>query len=196
MEAGTHPGAKQLYSRLILFDDTVEIKNAWGFSPNLALLPDVKITDSGVTGADLRLKQRIFRADTGPVDTWRVSAQGGVSWREGRDPGARAGLVSTTIRGRHGVNAQADVNAAETADRRFAVNASHLYRIYPVRFTPQTRGAWYTMAESLNKVSSDGDVTALGGAGLLYEARRWAAEAGIQTGDGSVRVAAGVRVLW
>ena len=196
MEAGTHPGGQQLYSRLVLFDDVLAWKNAWGVTPNFAVLPDVRIAEAGITGADLRVKQRIYRADTGPVDTWRISAQGGVSWREGRDPGPRVGLVSTTIRGRHGVNAQVDLNAGEASARRYAVNASHLYRIHPVRYTPQTEGAWYTMLESLNDVSSDGDVTALAGMGLLYEARRWAAEAGIQAGDGDIRFAAGFRLLW
>lgn len=196
MEAATHPGRGQHYSRLFWVDGGAALKHAFGFSADLALLPDLTLDRHGVTGADLRLKQRILRRDTGPVDTWRMSVTGGLSWREGRDPGPRVGVASTTIRGRHGVNAQVDLNAADTAAGRFAVNASHLYRIYPARFSAQTTGAWYTMLESLNDVSPDAEVQANVAAGLLYEARRWAAEVSVRAGDSPTRVGLGLRWLW
>jgi len=196
MEAATHPARGNLYSRLLWVDGAGSLKNAYGFSADLALLADVKLDGDGIPGADLRLKRRLWRHDTGPVDTWRVSATAGLSWREGRDAGPRAGLASTTIRGRHGFNFQADVNAADAAEERFELNASHLYRLHPARYGAETRGAWYSMLESLNGLSPDGEVRSDLAAGLLYEARRWAAELSLRAGDRDTRAGAGVRVLW
>lgn len=197
MEAATHPGSGQNYSRAVWFDGETVFKHAYGFTARQALLGEVSLTDAGVTGGGVRVKQRFWQWDSGPIDTWRMSVQGGMDWRDGRDPGPRLGVVSTTIRGRHGVNAQVDVNAAVPGKERIALNASHLYRIHPARYTMTTAGAWYTMLESLNTVSPDGDVRGDVAAGLLYEARRWAAEVSLRWLDeDTLRAGVGVRMLW
>ncbi len=212
MEAATHPGAEALYSRLLWTSPPLsggegggllESKNAYGFTARRALLFDLGLDTDGVSDGSVRLKQRIWQRDTGPIDTWRASVQGGMSWRDGADPGARLGLVSTSIRGRHGWNLQVDWADAALAQRRFSVNASHLYRIHPVRYAAETSGAWYTMLESLNSVSSDGDVAADAAIGLLYEGRRWAGEISIrllEPGEGlstsDTLLGLGARMLW
>ncbi len=197
MEAGTHPGAGQNYSRAVWFDGESIFKHAYGFTARQALLGEVSLDSAGVSGAGVRLRQRFWQRDTGPIDTWRASVQAGADWRDGRDPGPRLGVVSTTIRGRHGFNLQADLRAGLPRDERVALNASHLYRIHPVRFTVDTPGAWYTMVESLNRLSPDGDVRGDLAAGLLYEARRWAAEISLRwLNEDTVRAGAGLRMLW
>lgn len=212
MEAGTHPGANQLYARALWIsrpwragsDDPMitEIKTAYGFTSRLALLPQLSIDEKGVSQASLRLKQRVFQYDSGPIDTWRASLQVGGEWFDGRQAGARLGLVSTTIRGRHGINAQVDWHDAEQRDRRFQLNASHLYRIAPAQYAPTTTAAWYTMVESLNYLDPDGNNQSDIALGLLYEAQRWAAEISVRLIDPeegidrrSTRTGIGVRAL-
>jgi hypothetical protein len=210
MEAGTHPGAGQLYQRLLLTyapwaagDDpetVTEIMTAYGWNARLALLPNIAVRDTGDVDGSLRIKQRIWQRDSGPIDTWRASVQAGIAWPAHADPGARAGLVSTTIRGRHGFNAQIDWNDAAPPAERFAVNAAYLYRWYPARFSSASAGAWYSMIESLHHFSGSGAHAPEWAVGALYEARRWAAEISWRTGDRLVReqqaVALGVRYLW
>lgn len=213
MEAGTHPGRYQLYQRLIATHapDAVDraddwqatLKTAYGFTARTALLADWSIDGRHRNEASLRLKQRFWQRDTGPIDTWRASVQGGIEWFEGADLSPRLGIVSTTIRGRHGVNAQLDWRDGTKPSERFAVNASHLYRIHPARFRPNTSGAWYTMIESLNALSDHASPTPGLAIGLLYEARRWAAEISVKSDDiteSSQRTnhqwALGARYLW
>ncbi len=188
MEAGTHPGARQWYGRAFwrsatwadgAADDTAEFALAYGLTARRALLAKTTLDKGGPEVASLRLRQRIWQRDTGPIDTWRASLQVGGEWFDGRDPGGRAGVVSTTIRGRHGFNAQVDWRGAAPSAYRFEANVSHLYRIYPARYHAGTVGAWYTMVESLNVFDRDGNRVSDAALGLLYEARRWAAEASV-----------------
>lgn len=211
-EAATHPGAGALYSRFFFTSPTLknsssderwEVKTAYGFSSRLALLPDLEFGRDGVEAASVRLKQQIFRHDTGPINTWRVSAQAGVRWREEGGGGTRAGLVSTTIQGRHGFNAALDVDASAPSRERFEANGSYLYRLAPERFRPDTTDAWYAVVESLNRFSRDGDRVSDLALGVLYEARRHALEIGVRLADPesdisrqTLRVGAGLRVLW
>lgn len=188
MEAGTHPGRQQWYGRATWrsatlqdgeSDDLLDTKVAFGFSARLALLADVKLDRDGPTAAGLRLRQRIWQRDTGPIDTWRASLQAGGEWFDGRSPGGRIGVVSTTIRGRHGFNAQVEWRGGARPEDRFEANVSHLYRLYPQRYSPTTAGAWYTMLEALNRFDRDGNRQTDAAVGLLYEARRWAAEVSV-----------------
>jgi hypothetical protein len=197
MEAGTHPGTGQNYSRAVWFDGQSIFKHAYGITSRQALMGDVKLDGDGLAGGGLRFRQRFWQQDTGPIDTWRASVQAGMDWRDGRDPGLRAGVVSTAIRGRHGFNLQGDVNAALPANERFSINASHVYRVHPVQFTADTPGAWYTMVESLNWVSPDGDARGELATGILYEARRWAAEVSLRwVNEDTLRIGTGIRMLW
>lgn len=211
-EAATHPGRGALYSRFVFTSPTLknggsderwEFKTAHGFSAQLALLLDLAFDRDGVEKAGTRLKQQVFRHDSGPINTWRVSAQGGVQWRDGEGSHPRVGLVSTTIQGRHGFNVALDADASAPSPDRFEANASYLYRLAPKRYQADTTHAWYAVFESLNRFSRDGDRVSDLGLSLLYEARRHALELGVRFEDpenalsrASVRVGAGMRLLW
>jgi hypothetical protein len=213
MEAGTHPGFETLYQRLIWTSPTLrageaaeqrwDLKTAYGIQSHLAIEPDIGFDGDGWRYASLRLKQRVIQRDTGPIDTWRASVHGGVEWFDGRDPGPRFGVVSTTIRGRHGWNGQAEWHGGMSKQDRFELNASYLYRLAPDVYQPGTRGAWYTMLESLNQLGGDGEHRGDLASGLLYEARRWAAEISLRFVEPdqdvrfrSTRIGLGYRRLW
>jgi len=206
MDAATHPGRGQFYSRVQLgFGEyresgrTVEeglavLKLAYGIRPDLALLADVEFRDldsglvdeRGFSQAVLRVKYRFWKRDLGPLDTWRASLFGGVGLPGGnraiarKHPFPTLGVATTAILGRHGLNGQlAWAGYGGEADE-FSVNASHLYRLSPARYTAETRGAWYTMVESLNDMDSHGNSRHDVAVGLLYEARRWAWETSLR----------------
>ncbi len=213
MEGATHPGAAQLYQRALITGtpwaeadaDTYRVKlsSAYGLTARHALLADVEQGERGGWAGSLRLKHRFWQRDTGPIDTWRASIQIGGDWSEEQDAGIRAGVVSTTIRGRHGLNIQLDWRQAGPTGDRVAAHGSHLYRWYPARYTPTTRGAWYSVIESLNTYTdTDAYIPELV-LGALYEARRWAAEIAWRSGDLSEgpererqQLAIGARYLW
>ena len=213
MEAATHPGSEALYQRLLWTSPTLkdgstreqlwELKSSYGFSPVFAAKLDLENDGDGWRYGSLRVMQRVIQRDTGPIDTWRASVHGGIEWVDGRDPGPHIGFVSTTIRGRHGFNGQLEWHGGERSTERFEANASHLYRIAPAQYRPETRGAWYTMLESLNTFAGDGTHAGDVAVGLLYEARRWAAEVSVlaqepneQIGRRSTRIGIGYRYLW
>ena len=208
MEAATHPGAGQLYSRLLTFHSEMEnadtgleaeessskLKLAFGFRSDLALLMDVHALkrkedgneDTGFSLVTLRFKQRVLQKDLGPLNTWRASMIAGADIPGTRGELApehvspRLGAVTTAILGRHGINGQIDWTSKKGEPDLYAINASHLFRIQPAEYAADTAGAWYTMLELLNDVDSDEASRSDIAAGLLYEARRWAAEASVR----------------
>jgi len=229
MDAATQPGLGQYYSRLLLStaeyrengalheEQAVLAKLAYGLPANLALQLEGEFSSvasdagdaSGFALATVRLKYRFLRRDLGPLDTWRAAFLAGADLPGTRkslapdDPAGRLGAVTTAILGRHGLNAQIDWRATPSAADGFALNASHLYRLAPAEYAPDTKGAWYSMLESLNAFDSDGAWRADLAGGLLYEARRWAAEASIRTTAGATGLrenrhllAAGLRYLF
>lgn len=203
MEAATHPGRQTFYTRALVsyasydldgesVDDFAFIsKSAYGLHPRLALLFDaearsIEIGDTRESGLDdvtLRLKYRYLQLDTSPINTIRASATAGLIMpgdkriNPNRNPAPRVGSAITAIFGRHGLNAQVDRKFLPETSDETEVNASHLYRIAPSRYTRETKGAWYTMLESLNTFMDNGDYQIDLAVGILYEARRWAAEA-------------------
>lgn len=196
MEAATHPAKGNHYSRLLVVDDEVHVKHAYGVTSRVAALAHLRTEEDEFYGADLRLKLRLFKLDTGPVDTWMSSVVTGISWREEGKTSGRIGWVTTLIRSRHGLNAQIDWNSAEEESERGEGNASYLYRIYPGQYTLETKGAWYVMTESLNTVSSEGDIVSDLAGGILYEAQRWAIEVSYRQDDDEDHVGFGMRILW
>lgn len=209
MDAATHPGAGQYYGRLLWFhefrDDgagrdfrtnTGTIKLAYGIKPWIAILGDIEgqsrhggsrmRSTAGISRGALRLKLRLFRFDLGPLDTWRGSLTAGTDF-PGSNPrlgdrhlSPRLGVVSTAILGRHGLNGQLEWTAKVNQPDVFAVNASHLYRLAPRTYSPQTRGAWYTMLESLSAFTDHGHSRTDLAGGILYEAQRWAWETSVR----------------
>lgn len=208
MDAATHPGQGRLYLRTQLFYTDYEdgqdwedrlrmrLKLAYGIRGDLAFLLGVDserlrfsegITESGIAKATLRLKYRFFKRDLGPLDTWRASVFFGADIPTGHGVLSpehvhpRIGLATTAILGRHGLNGQlAWIGRPGGMPDDFEVNASYLYRIAPARYSADTQGAWYLVAESLNCLRDDGRSRSDLALGLLYEARTWAAEAALR----------------
>ena len=206
MAAATHPGAGQLYSRLLVSQSEYEaaeteteelaaiVKLVYGLGPTLALLAEAEFaslsaTDNDETGmlwSTFQAKYRLFKQDLGPLNTWMASILAGMMVPGDMDATAdvdaypRCALVSTAILGRHGANTELEWQEYGGEPDRFSVNASHLYRLAPVEYTVDTRGAWYTMIESLNQFTDKGDSRFDLAAGILYEARRWACEASLR----------------
>jgi hypothetical protein len=206
MDAATHPGAGQFYARLLLSRSEYEqaatevklntaiLKLSYGIQPTLALLLDGEFADLSTGGRDetglrqttLQLKYRLFKLDTGPLNTWRMSMLAGLALpgnMETLSPDnayPRGSLVSTAILGRHGLNAEFKWDGYRNEAERLSVNGSHLYRLSPSEYRLDTRGAWYSMVESLNEFTTDGDSRHDVALGMLYEARRWAWEASLR----------------
>ncbi len=208
MEGATHPGRGQLYLRTqALFTDyrdssegddrlAMRTKLVYGIRGNLAALVDADLerfrfqddgTTTGLSRLALRLKYRVMQRDLGPLDTWRTSLFAGADLPVGNSRLApdhlqpRLGVATTAILGRHGLNGEiAWTRRPGVKPDEFEFHASHLYRIAPARFAADTSGAWYTVAESLNTVTSHGDYQLDLALGILYEARHWAAEAGVR----------------
>ena len=206
MEAATHPGRGTFYTRALasyaaykmdgesVDDYTLSSKSAYGLHPRLALLLDIDIRNiqdkatctTGLDHATMRLKYRYLQLDLSPINTIRASATAGIILPGDRDinpnrnAAPRVGSAITAILGRHGLNAQIDRKFLPDTSDETQINASHLYRIAPARYTRDTTGAWYTMLESLNTIMDNRDYRSDIAIGILYEARRWAAEAAVR----------------
>ncbi len=206
MDAATHPGAGQFYSRFLVSKseytesetETEEIaatlKLIYGIYFKLAVLAEFKfatisandLDEYGLLQSTFQFKYRLFKNDLGPLNTWMASAFAGVTVpgdidkKTKTDAYPRFALVSTAILGRNGINAELEWETYGKEPDLFIFNASYLYRIAPGEYAAHTRGAWYSMVESLNKVTDDGDSRFDVAVGILYEARRWALEASIK----------------
>lgn len=206
MDAATHPGLGQFYSRLLVSQSEYDeggtetkefgavLKLVYGIRPTLAFLAEAEFAslsaddddETGLLSSTFQLKYRLFKRDLSPLNTWMASVFGGVTLPGNMDATAdmdaypRCALVSTAILGRHGLNAELAWETYGSDPDRFSVNASHLYRLAPAAYAADTCGAWYTMVESLNQFTDDGDSRFDVAVGVLYEARRWAIEASLR----------------
>ena len=206
MEAATHPGRSAFYTRVLasyaaydlhgirVDDYRVTSKSAYGLHPRLAFLFDAEArriesesaNETGLDTVTVRLKYRYLQLDLGPINTIRASATaggmvpGGRKLNPNRNVSPRLGTAITAILGRHGLNGQIDHKFLSDRSDETEVNASHLYRMAPARYTRDTKGAWYTMLESINSFFGNGEYRVDVAAGILYEARSWAAEAAVR----------------
>lgn len=162
------------------------------------LAEDRTETDWGVDDIPVMLKYRIFRRDTSPVDTLRISLMGGIEIpsydrpfsSESWDP--IVGAVLTTIRGRHGFNqavqfklntgghVEYPIGRGDGPANALRYDSAYLYRIDPAVYTPETVAATYAVLELNGLYETNGDNEILLSPGLLYEARNWAAEVSVQ----------------
>lgn len=212
MGAATHPGQGQVYTRTffsISDNDDYELHGrlAYGIVSRLALQLDAhheeQHSGSDYSSGAVRLKYRFLQKDYSPINTWRASVVGGLEFPTEEDPAPHIAVVTTVIYNRHGLNGQVDwASYAEDPDEAM-VNASHLYRLAPAKYKPDTKGAWYTELESLNTFYDNGDYEIDLASGLLYEARKWAAEislrlpvAGNYPDQPSYTIASGLRYLF
>ncbi len=147
-------------------------------------------TQTGVEEVDLTLKWRVYQSDPSGVDTMRLALLGGTRVRmdekAGVDP--HLGAVWTQVIGRHGLNFEAhytfntlesarDFNlGGDGADDALALNAAHVWRLYPEAYTAESQAAWYITNEINTLYETGGDWEIRYSPGLMWEGRRWGFE--------------------
>ncbi len=152
--------------------------------------------DSGFADPTFLARLRVWKSDRGPIDTTRVMVFGGVQAPLGSDQFSSDsvdpifGAVMTTISGRHGVSVSAQyllttgsvseplMFGDQLADALRA-DAAYLYRIEPAAWEADTPGAWYAQLELNGRYETNADWEMFVSPGILYEGRRWAAEASV-----------------
>lgn len=201
-----------------------------GLSGKLSLSADIPVVleddpldqSEGLGDVRLGLKWRFWQHDTGAIETRRLAMIGGLRVPTGSD-GVSAegfdpfvGVVFTMVHGRHGLNAAAryqfstdgmdnPLGPGMGGDDALSLETSYLFRVAPEAYGPDTHGSWYAVAESFVDWETNGDTSWRLAPGLLYEARRWAAEVSVvlplaedvrERAETDFGLAAGVRVLF
>ncbi|MBX3368400.1 MAG: transporter [Phycisphaeraceae bacterium] len=152
-------------------------------------------SDFGLADPEILFKYRIYKSDSGTLDTLRIALLAGAEIPSGDgnftsgsvDP--IVGIAATTIRGRHGLNAAARFKFNTGGDDEHNLggdgphdalwyNASYLYRLAPGAWTATSSAALYAVLELNGLYETSGDNEILLSPGLLYEARTWAGEIG------------------
>lgn len=181
--------------------------------------------NNGLGDVSLGLKWRFWQHDTGAIETKRLALFGGLSLPTGEDGLSSegfdpfVGLVYTMVHGRHGLNASARyrVNTDGTdaplgpigpwmgsADL-LTLETSYLFRISPASYASDTVGSLYGVVESFVDYETNGDTEWRLAPGLLWEARRWAAEVSVvlpaaadieHRAETEFGLVAGIRVLF
>ncbi len=154
--------------------------------------------DWGVADSTVVAKWRVFQNDFGPIDSARLSLLGGVQMPTGSGPfstgsfNPEAGAVYTHVQGRHGFNLAAiykfntgsgtEFNLGGINGRADALcyDASYLFRLAPARYTAESTGAWYAVAELNGVYETNGDNEPLLAPGVMYEAQTWTVELSVQ----------------
>ncbi len=152
-------------------------------------------TAFGLADPEIVFKYRVYKSDSGTLDTLRVVLLAGAEIPSGDgnftsgsvDP--IIGAATTTIRGRHGFNAAArfKLNTGGDATHNLGgdgpadalrYDASYVYRLVPSAWGAESDAALYAVFELNGLYETNGDNEILFAPGLLYEARRWAGELG------------------
>ena len=153
--------------------------------------------EEGFRDVSALLKWRFLRDDSSALNTTRMSLLAGAEIRtgdgaltnDGYNP--MLGLALTRIDGRHGINADLiwtfTTNGIEdpvlpgmsSADL-LRYDAAYLYRLAPAKYSEDTKGAWYALAELNGSYETNGDHELFLSPGLMYEATTWALELSLQ----------------
>mgnify|MGYP000944375429 CR=1 FL=1 len=179
-----------------------------GLATNLALIATIPVerredraggqaldTNLGIADPELLLKYRLYKSDSGSLDTLRIAALFGAEIPSGDgnftsgsvDP--IVGIAATMIRGRHGFNAAARFKLNTGGDRdhnlggdgpddALRLDASYLFRLAPASWSAQSDTALYAAFELNTLYETGGDTETLLSPGLLLEGRKWAGEIG------------------
>lgn len=179
-------------------------------------------SEEGMGSVTALIRWRVWQNDFGPVDTARLGLYGGARIGSGNDAvsGDSAdpiiGAAFMLISGRHGWNLAADYTfttegddeplmPGDTLSDLIRVNTAYLFRVYPDAYTAQTNASWYAVLELNGLIETSGDNELFLSPGVLYEARRWAAEVVVQLPvhqdlderpEAAVALVAGVRFLF
>ena len=150
--------------------------------------------DKGVDDLEAMLKWRFYKDDSGGLDTLRAALIVGAAFASGDDDdfssgsvNPRVGAVVTSVQGRHGFNqdlsyqwntgGDAEDNfGGEGPDDAIRAGSAYVYRIAPVAYTADSKGAWYLTAEVNTLYETGGDVDVRFAPGIMYEGWRWAIE--------------------
>jgi hypothetical protein len=178
--------------------------------------------EAGVGDVTALAKWRIFRDDTGPLDTMRLSLVGGATIRTGDAPFTNdaynpvLGLAYTQVAGRHGLNGSLQwtfttggnkepIYAGESTADLGRYDLAYLFRLLPKEFTAETPGALYAVCELNGLYETNGDNELFLSPGLMYEASTWTAELSVQLpvwqqidnrAEAEYGLIAGVRLSW
>ncbi len=156
--------------------------------------------EDGVGDLTAIWKYRLWQHDTGPISTKRFSIFAGAEIPVGNEDHSSGsldpilGVVYTQVDGRHGLNfdlswkfttggVSGDDEALAAGDSLadlLSYNGSYLYRLAPSQYAADTNASWYGVIEINGLYETNGDHEILFSPGLLYEARKWAAEVGVQ----------------
>lgn len=161
---------------------------------------DPSAEDGSTTGlGDITagLKLRLWQADTGAVDTMRLSVFGNVEMPTGHDEFSSdsfdptIGATFMAISGRHGFNQALSwkfttgdnaepIGPGEGLSDLLKFDSAYLYRLSPAEYTSELRAATYAVLELNGLYETNGDLQMFLSPGILYEAPRFALEAAIQ----------------
>lgn len=204
---------------------------AYGLARGLAVFIDAPVThrvdtladgsedsQTGLESLDVMFKWRVYKADSGGIDTLRAALMGGVMTSLEGDVHAdpMIGGVVTRVKGRHGFNQDlffrlttggeaADNFGGEGPSDAVLCNTAYVYRLAPSAYTSESTGAWYVTSEVNGLYETSGDAELRGALGLMFEGRRWGFEAMIQLplwddlderAELDVGVGVGVRVVF
>lgn len=145
----------------------------------------------GLADTTLLLKYRIAQSDPAPTETSRLSLIAGLqipgsvdAFHMDSSNGAWdpiIGGVFSTVRGRHGFNADAlwefytGDNEGQSDSLRY--DASYLFRISPAQYTAESAGALYAVAELNGFYGTNGDHELYLSPGIMYESRTFTLDA-------------------
>lgn len=153
--------------------------------------------EEGIGDFTALAKWRIVQKDLSALDTLRISLLGGAKIRTGDSPFTSdaynpiLGAALTHVRGRHGINADlqwtftTDGNddplypGESTADL-LRYDAAYVYRLYPEKFTAESKGGLYAVMEMNGAYETNGDNEILISPGVMYEATWWTLELSVQ----------------
>lgn len=137
-------------------------------------------------------KWRFYREDTAAIDTTRAAMLAGFMLPTGEGTSLRPGfsddsfdpflgVALTQIRHRHGLGLAAEYRLSTSGHADlFEGDLAYLYRLEPAEFSTTSTSAFYGVAEVNLYYETNGDVEALLAPGLMYEARTFTIEFGIQ----------------
>ncbi len=142
-------------------------------------------------------KWRVYRNDTGALNTARLSLVGGMQIRSGDSPFTAdaynpiIGAAYTQILGRHGINASLQwmfttagndepIFPGESTADLFRYDFAYLFRVSPKEYSAETHGALYAVVELNGYYETNGDNELFVAPGLMYEARKWVLELSVQ----------------
>jgi hypothetical protein len=150
----------------------------------------------------LGLKLRLFKIDTGPVDTTRASLIAAVELPTGTDGLSSnswdftLGAAVTSILGRHGLDAAVrwrfNTGGGDDDPRQVPTfpgmgpadallyDAAYLFRVAPAAYAAGSNHATYLVLEANGVYETNGDHVLMLSPGLMFEARNFAAEISIQ----------------